>query len=331
MKILLIMTGGTICSFENERGERAADTERAEAFIVNNFKNGDSVYRDDVQFEVKSPLNILSENMTVTSWNTLVTNMKKYKYEEYDGVIILHGTDTLAYTSALLSLLMSGADVPVFLVSSQLPIYMEEANGNENFKTAVELIAKGVAPNVYAVYRNGDGIYVHLASHLLQCTNNSWEFYSYDMKRLEDFVGVASPRGDMPLYKCGGLTPSVLKVSEYVGIDYNRFSLDGVRAVLHGTYHSSTLAVDTESERYSALSLIDRCRSESIPFFIHPCDSEAYDYESTGKALRHGAIALNGITAEMAYVKLLVGIACGYDGEMLVQYMKNEINGEFIR
>ena len=153
MKILLIMTGGTICSFENERGERAADTERAEAYIVNNFKNGDSVYRDDVQFDVKSPLNILSENMTVTSWNTLVTNMKKYKYDEYDGVIILHGTDTLAYTSALLSLLMSGADVPVFLVSSQLPIYMEEANGNENFKTAVELIAKGVAPNVYAVYR----------------------------------------------------------------------------------------------------------------------------------------------------------------------------------
>lgn len=331
MKILLIMTGGTICSFENERGERAADTERAEALIVNNFKNGDSLYRDSVDFDVKAPLNILSENMTVAGWNTLVAQMKGYKYGEYDGVIILHGTDTLAYTSALLSLLMSGTDVPVFLVSSQLPIYMEEANGNENFKTAVELIAKKVAPNVYAVYRNNDGIYVHLASHLLQCANNSHEFYSNDMKRLEDFAGVASPRGDMPLYKCGSLTPSVLKISEYVGIDYNRFLLDGVKAVLHGTYHSSTLAVDTESERYSALSLIDRCRSESIPFFIHPCDSEAYDYESTGKAIRHGAIALSGITSEMAYVKLLVGIACGYEGDMLVRYMKDEINGEFIR
>ncbi len=325
------MTGGTICSFENERGERAADTERAEALIVNNFKNGNSVYRNSVDFDVRSPLNILSENMTVASWNTLVTQMKGYKYDEYDGVIILHGTDTLAYTSALLSLLMSGVSIPVFLVSSQLPIYMEEANGNDNFKTAVELIAKRTVPNVYALYRNSDGMYVHLASHLLQCANNSCEFFSCDMKRLEDFAGVMSPRGDMMLYKCNTLTPSVLKISEYVGIDYSRYSLEGVKAVLHGTYHSSTLAVDTESERYSSLSLIKRCKSNDIPFFIHPCDSEAYDYESTGKALRQGAIALDGLTSEMAYVKLLVGVACGYENLMLAEYMKSEINGEFIR
>ena len=340
--ILLVLTGGTICSFTNDNNERASDTKRAEALIVESFRRGESPFRSEecVKFHSVSPLNILSENMNIGCWNTLIDELKKYDYSAYDGVVVLHGTDTLAYTSALLSILFAGADFPVFLVSSALPLTEEGTNGNANFRAAVELILGGIKPNIYTVYRNyeksgaGD-MYIHYASQLLQCENYSTNFYSKDMTKIEEsaprFDGVDTKRGNIRLYSSPRLSDSVLKITPFVGINYDRYSLDGVSAVLHGTYHSSTLATDGEGAS-SALSLLDRCKEHKppIPFFIEHCDADAYDYESTGRALRAGALAVFGMTAEFTYVKLLYGASLGLCGGVLSDYMREEINGEFI-
>ena len=65
--ILVILTGGTICSFANENGEQQSDTKKAETLIVDKFRKGNSVFRDQsaVIFHTKRPLDILSENMFV--------------------------------------------------------------------------------------------------------------------------------------------------------------------------------------------------------------------------------------------------------------------------
>lgn len=189
--ILIILTGGTICSFADKAGKRDSDAERAHTLIEKKFRASGSRYSSEecVTFDKEKPLDILSENMTTGNWNILISKMRTYDYSKYDGVIILHGTDTLAYTGALLSILMAGTRIPVFLVSSQLPPDDDEANGNANFKAAVELIVNGIEPNIYAVYRNtetdGSGetqrMYIHYCSHLLQCANRSENFYSPDM------------------------------------------------------------------------------------------------------------------------------------------------------
>lgn len=342
--ILLVLTGGTICSFANEQGEQESDVKMAEALIVKNFRNGDSKYRgeDCVKFHTKFPLNILSENMTIKHWNTLIGKMKRYKFSDYDGVIILHGTDTLAYTASLLSVLLAGINVPVFLVSSQLPVYKKDANGNANFKAAVELIVNGVKPNVYVVYRNEEAsgkeqMYVHYASHLLQCANHSNNFYSCDMTPLDvdnpRFEGKSSGAGEMPLYTTPKLSPCVLRIAPYVGITYDRFSLRGVKAVIHGTYHSSTVCVnpyEAGHTRVSVMELKKRCDKYDIPLFIEPCDKDAYAYETTGHILRSGARAISGVTSEMAYVKALIGCANGLSGDDLERYINTQVNGEFI-
>lgn len=334
IKILLIFTGGTICSFSNERGERVSDVKRAQALIVENFINGKSFCRNSVSFTVKQPLNILSENMTPSSWNKLISSMKRYDYSKYDGAILLHGTDTLAYTASLMSLVMAGTEIPLFIVSSNMPVYMEEANGNDNFRTAVELIANGICPNVYVPYRNhendGEKMYIHYASHLLQCANYSDNFYSKDMTPCEIFSGNKTQFHKMPLYTFPKLKSSVLCITPHISLDYSRISLRGVKAVLHGTYHSSTLPTDAFPARFSALAFKKRCDKREIPFFIYPCDKNSYSYETTGKLLRDGAYALNQMTAEMIYVKLLCGVALGYSGEELYSYMNTEQNGEFV-
>ena len=185
-KILVILTGGTICSFENESGERTADTENAKYKIISNFRNSTSPFKN-TEFDFLMPLDILSENMTINTWNTLLQVFRERSFNEYKGIIILHGTDTLAYTSSLLSMMLTHLQVPVVLVSSQLPVDKKEANGNANFRAGVELIMNGLKPNVYAVYRNSDNnIYLHYGSHLLQCENYSDDFFSSDATKITD-------------------------------------------------------------------------------------------------------------------------------------------------
>lgn len=354
--ILVILTGGTICSFPDETGKNDSDAERAQIIIESNFRASGSCFSSGeyVSFDKEKPLDILSENMTVGNWNILISKMKTYDYSKYDGVIILHGTDTLAYTSSLLSILMADVGIPVFLVSSQLPPDDEKANGNANFKAAVELIINGTEPNVYVVYRNteDDGgketqrMYIHYGSHLLQCGNRSDNFYSEDMSEISMenavFEGKTCRREGggkkSILYDSFELSPCVLRIAPYVGIDYEHYNIDGVKAILHGTYHSGTMTVnpsgDDEPERYTSqaiLSLKKRCDDcePPIPVFIEHCNESAYKYVTTAVILESGAIPVWRMTSEMTYVKLLVGCALGYEGEKLCEFMNDMINDEF--
>lgn len=349
--ILLILTGGTICSFADENGERDSNAQRALSLVVKNFREGTSPFRseEDITFDIEMPLDILSENMTTTHWNTLINKLRTYDYSKYDGAIILHGTDTLAYTSSLLSILMAGTKIPVIMVSSQLPLYEEMSNGNANFRAAAELIANGIEPNIYAVYRNSENVngreirtmYVHYAAHLFQCANRSDNFHSIDMMEVSGenamLNGKSSGDGEMQLYTCPSLTPCILRITPYVGISYDWFNLDGVRAVMHGTYHSSTMSVNPygDSDRHRShpvLSLKKRCDEHDppIPFYIEPCNEEAYNYKTTGIILRAGARTIWRMTPEMAYVKLLIGCSADLRGAELEKYLNTEFNGEFV-
>ena len=93
--ILVILTGGTICSSTNEKGQRYSDAGNVK--IIEAFKKSHSPFADKVHFETMTPTDILSENMTLDAWNTLITTLRdQIDWSHYSGVIMLHGTDTLA-------------------------------------------------------------------------------------------------------------------------------------------------------------------------------------------------------------------------------------------
>lgn len=332
-RILVILTGGTICSEANREGLRYANAEKVR--IIEKYQNSDSLFCHRVCFEKVTPLNILSENMTVAGWNTLLSALKDVDQDRYKGIILLHGTDTLAYTACLLSLVLAGMKIPLCLVSSQLPLDHSNTNGHANFRTAVELIMNGIAPNVYAVYRNSDQVtYVHYGAHLVQCGDYSDDFYSKDPMTVPDvenaqLTGVPYETDSLYLRKISPLTPCVLQVKPYVGLDYGALRLEGVRAIVHGTYHSQSLCVAGE-DTSSALSLLDRCKQRSIPLFLAPCSADAFQYESTGDALSRGALPVYGLTGEMAYVKALVGCALGLSNTALQEFLNASVNHEFI-
>lgn len=350
--ILVILTGGTICSAPKADvgNKNQSNATAAKAHILADFAASASPFASKVSFDTLALVpDILSENITLDTWNRLVDLFRSVRWEDYSGVIVLHGTDTLAYTACLLSMLLAGTPVPTILVSSQLPLTKRDADGREvreertngyaNFRAAIELIENGIAPNVYAVYRNMDGkMLLHYGAHLLQCPNYSNDFHSYDETELADaenarFEGHAFGSNTRYFETIGPLTPSVLLLVPYIGLDYARVSLDGVRAVVHGTYHSDTVCVERKerSESFSSasvLSLINRCRAAEIPLFLAPCDKDAYAYASTGDALDCGASYIPHTTLELAYVKTLIGTALGHSGTALEAFLRCEINHE---
>ena len=339
-KILVILTGGTICSFENSVGERTADAENAKYKIISNFRSSASPYRD-TEFDFLMPLDILSENMTINTWNTLLDVFREKSFDKYKGIIILHGTDTLAFTSSLLSMMLTHLRVPVVLVSSQLPVDKKAANGNANFRAGVELIMNGLKPNVYAVYRNSDNnIYLHYGSHLLQCENYSDDFFSHDAIKITDtenacLEGKEFQTKNNILSDMKALSPCVMNIVPYVGINYDNFSLENIRAVIHGTFHTQAVCVERSKKQgaftsFSILFLLKRCKEKGIDLFLSPCNENAFSYESTGDALNNGCLTISGMTKEISYVKALIGCSLGLKETELSEFINNEINLEKI-
>ncbi len=81
-----------------------------------------------------------SSDMTPKVWNKLARTIQKY-YLKFDGFVILHGTDTMAYTASALSYMLEGLDKPVVLTGSQLPIGILRTDGKENLITSIEIAA----------------------------------------------------------------------------------------------------------------------------------------------------------------------------------------------
>ena len=91
----------------------------------------------NIDFHSFHPL-IDSSDMNPELWKKIALLIEK-KYEEYDGFIILHGTDTMAYTASALSYMLQNLSKPVLLTGSQLPISEIRTDAKTNLITSVEI------------------------------------------------------------------------------------------------------------------------------------------------------------------------------------------------
>ncbi len=153
-KILLIYTGGTIGMGTNPV------TGALEPLDFGHLLEQLPEYKylrteaDVYQFDA-----IDSSNMTPKLWAQLVRIISS-EYRRYDGFVILHGTDTMAYTASALSFMLENLTKPVILTGSQLPIGQLRTDGRENLITSIELAAmrdkegRAVVPEV-CIYFSG--------------------------------------------------------------------------------------------------------------------------------------------------------------------------------
>lgn len=134
-RLLIIYTGGTIGMIENP------ETHALQPFdfshLIDNVPKIKMLdyHIDNIQF---TPID--SSDMDSTGWSEISNAIARH-YDDYDGFVVLHGTDTMAYTASALSFMLGNLHKPVIITGSQLPIGEVRTDGEENLITALQIAA----------------------------------------------------------------------------------------------------------------------------------------------------------------------------------------------
>lgn len=142
--ILMLFTGGTIASVKTGNGlEPILDAGQILSYLPE--------IEEDVHLETVQVCNLDSTNMDYRYWLKLVDVIEE-NYIRYDGFVICHGTDTMAYTAAALSYLIQNSDKPIVLTGSQQPIQMEITDAKKNLQDSIMYAADPESHGVCLIF-----------------------------------------------------------------------------------------------------------------------------------------------------------------------------------
>lgn len=142
--ILLLTTGGTIASLPTAEGlAPGLDGEALAGLLPQGIM-------DCYDITIRDILHLDSSNIQPEEWQTIARHVFENRME-YSGIVITHGTDTMAYTASVLSFMLRGISIPVVLTGAQLPMAHPLSDGMENLRTALAMAASGV-PGVFLAF-----------------------------------------------------------------------------------------------------------------------------------------------------------------------------------
>jgi len=142
-KLLLLATGGTIAAVQGEEG--LAPGMDAEELI--SFLDGE---HPEYRIDSKLLMNIDSTNMQPESWVKIAEAVYE-NYAHYDGFVITHGTDTMAYTSAALSYMLQNVNKPVVITGSQVPINFKKTDAKKNVLDSIRFACENTG-GIYLIF-----------------------------------------------------------------------------------------------------------------------------------------------------------------------------------
>ena len=137
-KILLLSTGGTIASVASEEGLIPG---QSGAELLHTL--GGLPY----EVEVKDILSLDSSNIQPEEWAFIAEQIYKLR-RGFDGIVVSHGTDTMAYTASMLTFMLQGIDLPVVLTGSQVPMQAILSDAPDNLRVAFAAAAT-CKPGIY--------------------------------------------------------------------------------------------------------------------------------------------------------------------------------------
>ena len=143
-KILFIAPGGTIASAETDNGLTPEKTAEELISAIPEIK-------EICEYECIQICNIDSTNLGPKQWLYIVDSVRDV-YNSYDGFVISHGTDTMAYTSSMLTYLMQNLDKPVILTGSQIPMGADNSDAQKNLRDAFTAACDDFLKGVFIVF-----------------------------------------------------------------------------------------------------------------------------------------------------------------------------------
>ena len=135
-KILFLTTGGTIASSSSEEGLVPSLTSEEILHYLGE-------HHGDIEITCEDLLRLDSSNMQPEEWQLIARRIAEAK-SGYDGIVLSHGTDTMAYTAGALSFMLRNLDIPLIITGSQLPLLHPLSDGVENIRVAFTAVCEDI-------------------------------------------------------------------------------------------------------------------------------------------------------------------------------------------
>jgi len=335
-KILVIYTGGTIGMIMNK------ETRALEPFPFDDIYTHLPMLRlVDADILVKELLPLIDSSDTTPEFWVRLATLIYDNYSDYDGFVVLHGTDTMAYTASALCFLLENLSKPVILTGSQLPLGVMRTDGRENILNSIEIAAakkedKPRVPEVCIYFENallrGNRAYKDNAEHF-----NA--FHSANYPKLAK-VGVHIRYNDafirqasddvLKLHTKMDTNIAILKL--YPGITQQAmcavFNAEGLRAVILETFGSGNAPSNPEF-----ISILEEAVKKGIVIVnVTQCKGggtvEIGRYGNSLILKNIGVISGHDITTEAAVAKLMYLLGEGLSNEEVKHYMGVSLRGE---
>lgn len=335
--ILIIYTGGTIGMIENP------DTRALQPFdfdhLIDNVPKVKMLdFRiDNIQFD--APLD--SSAMNPGHWAEIASLIREY-YDSFDGFVVLHGTDTMAYTASALSFMLENLDKPVIITGSQLPIGEVRTDGEENLITALQVAAarddKGVhiVREVAILFENylwrGNRSTKYSADNFNAFKSNNYPELAtigLDIQYNKDSLWRRKTKEPLQIHL--NMDSNVLYLDLFPGISEStvRYMLNtpGIKGVVLKTFGAGNAptdpwfieAIKDAIARGIVIVNVTQCSNGSV----HPMRYV------TGCALASaGVVSGHDMTSEAAITKLMYLFGKGYSSDEVRRMMEVNICGE---
>ena len=326
-KILLLTTGGTIASVPGEDGLQPHRSDVMERELMQLRTYYDITVRDVMCLD--------SSNIRPEEWQLMAREVYETR-SGYDGIVVSHGTDTMAYTAAALTFMLPDIDLPVVFTGSQLPLADMLSDGPDNLRTAFAMAAAGHAGVFLAFDRkvmrgcravkvraSGFSAFESVNARYAALVTNRGLVVNKDIIRTPQGPARLCPevsRNVFLLKLTPGLSPEIFDALVdlgYRGIVIEAFGLGGVN-VLHQGLSGIRKAVE------SGISVVvtTQCLYDSANLQV---------YQVGNKLLQLGVIQGRDMTTEAAMTKLMWAICQGMTQQQIAALFDENLAGEVTR
>lgn len=281
-----------------------------------------------------------SSNVTPEIWEKIATTIQR-NYSQYDGFVILHGTDTMAYTASALSYLFVNLDKPIILTGSQLPIGTIRTDGKENLITSVEIAAaqkngQALVPEVsiyfdFKLFRGNRTVKRDSENFSAFVSENYPPLATagVDIRYNSEFIHYPENRGILKVQT--GFDEHVVILKMFPGMGRSVFEpvleIPGLKGVVLESYGSGNVP----TSRWLLSSIRKAIRQNIIVLNVSQCQGGSVQmgqYETSLELLNAGVVSGKDMTTEAAVTKLMFLLGQGLKREEVKSYLAKSLNGE---